>query len=95
MTKSLNKMRIIICVIILVYINAHANENWIKIQPQTQTQTKTKKPATNIDINLSQIKPLNSMIQKANLIKQLLNATKKKDEDPTITDKNWFILQTK
>jgi len=42
-------------------------------------------------MNLSQIKPLNKMMKNVTVVKQLLDATSKK-EKTTTNDKNWFTL---
>lgn len=69
-------------------ISLYANENWIKIESTTKTKaTKTKQ-----DIDLSQIKPINNMIQKATVVKQLLDVVSKKEKQTT-NDKKWFALQ--
>lgn len=66
-----------------------ANENWIKIEPINKAQT----PRSNIklDVNLSQIEPVNKMMKNATVIKQIIDATSKKEKQHT-SDKNWFIL---
>ncbi len=78
--------------LIVIAIKISANENWITIEPINQT--KISKPDTNVDINLSQIEPVNKIMKNATVIKQFIDATSKKDE-PTANDKNWFILNTK
>ena len=85
-------MKMISLVLLFITIKISANENWIKIEPINKTQT--SKSAPKIDINLSQIEPINKMMKNATVIKQLIDATSKKDE-PTSDDKNWFVLNTK
>ena len=70
-----------------------ANENWIPITPTYNEQTPKVKPNTQLDINLSQIEPINKMMKKATVIKQIIDATNKK-EKPTTNDKNWFVLKS-
>jgi len=77
--------------LIFISIKISANENWIKIQAINKTQT--PKENIKLDINLSQIKPINKMMKNATVIKQLLDATSKKDK-PTSNDKNWFVINT-
>ena len=72
--------------LIFITIEISANENWIKIEAINKTQTSKSSPK--LDVNLSQIEPINKMM------KQLIDATSKKDE-PTSDDKNWFVLNTK
>ena len=67
-----------------------ASENWIPIEPNGQT--KKLKPKTQIDVNLSQIKPINKIIKQATIIKQIMNTTSKKEKQ-TSNDKNWFVLK--
>ena len=74
---------------IFLTINLYADKNWIKIEPINKTETSKSK--TNLDINLSQIKPINKMMKNARVLKQLIDATNKK-EKVNITDKNWFII---
>ncbi|PHS57290.1 MAG: hypothetical protein COB17_06770 [Sulfurimonas sp.] len=75
--------------LIFITIKISANENWIKIEPINKTQT--SKSNTKVDIDLSQIEPINKMMKNATVIKQLIDATSKKDE-PTSNEKNWFVL---
>jgi len=46
------------------------------------------------NINLSKIEPLNKMMKNAIIIKQLIDATSKKEKQTTTTDnnKNWFEI---
>ena len=76
-----------------ILVILHANENWIKIKPISTIQTPKKE--TTLDINLTQIKPVNKMLKQATVIKQIIDATNtinKKEKEPT-HDKNWFILK--
>jgi len=72
-----------------MYVILYANENWIKIEPINNTQA--KKSNVKQDVNISKTKPINKIIKNATLIKQLIDATSKKEEQTT-NDKNWFIL---
>jgi len=75
---------------IFILTSLNANEKWIKIEPIEKTQTPKKK---SIDINLSQIQPINKMMKNVTLIKQVLELTNKKEKPkPTQNDKNWFVL---
>ena len=74
---------------LLVFINIYANENWIPISQINETQT--PKQNNSPDINLSQIEPINKMMKNATVVKQLLDATRKK-EKPTTNDKSWFEI---
>jgi len=85
------KMISLTLVLIFITIKISANENWIKIEPINKTQT--PKSATNLDVNLSQIEPINKMMKNVTVIKQLVDATSKKDES-TSSKKNWFVLNT-
>ena len=68
-----------------------ANENWIKIEPINNT--KAPKSNTKLDVNLSQIEPVNKMMKNATAIKQLIDATSKKEKQTT-NDKNWFVFNS-
>jgi len=76
-------------VFILLTINLYADKNWIQIEPINKTQT--AKPKTKLDVNLSQIEPINKMMKNAIVVKQLIDATNKK-EKPATNEKNWFAL---
>ncbi len=69
-----------------------ANENWIKIEPINKTQTPKSK--SKLDVNLSQIEPVNKIMKNATAIKQLIDATSKK-EKKTTNNKNWFVINGK
>ena len=75
--------------LIFVTIQMSANENWIKIEAINKTQTSKSSPK--IDVNLSQIEPINKMMKNATAIKELIDATSKKDKPPS-NEKNWFVL---
>ena len=70
---------------LLIAIKIFANENWIPINSMNKTETRT------LDINLSQIKPINKILKNAMVVKTLIDATSKK-EKPITNDKNWFDL---
>ena len=74
------KMKLLSPLVILITINTFANENWIKIG-------QTNKP------HLSEVEPINKMMQNAVAIKELIDSTGKKEEEK-IDDKNWFILKS-
>jgi len=67
-----------------------ANEKWIAITPNEQTPK--VKPKTQLDLNLSQVKPINQIIKQATIIKQIMDTTSKKEKQ-TSNDKNWFVLK--
>lgn len=69
-------------VLIFLTINLYADKNWIEIDP------KAKK-----DVDLAQIEPINKILRKATFLKQLVEATGKKEKVET-NDKNWFILNS-
>ena len=77
-------------VVIFLTINLYADKNWIQIEPINKTQT--AKPKTKLDVNLSHLEPINKMMKNATVIKQLIDATNKK-EKPTSNEKNWFVLK--
>jgi hypothetical protein len=83
------KITSLILVLIFLTINLYADKNWIQIEPINKTQT--AKPKTKPNVNLSQIEPINKMMKNATVIKQLIDATSKKDE-PVSNEKNWFAL---
>ena len=77
--------------IILLTSTLYADSNWIAIEPINKTQT--SKSNTKTDIDLSQIEPINKIMKNAMVIKQLIDATGKK-EKVTTNNKNWFALNT-
>ena len=86
------KIASLITLLISLITNLHAEKNWIPMEPLNKTQTSKPTPKK-VDINLSQIAPINAMMQKATLLKQLMDTTSKKEKAPT-NDKNWFNLST-
>ena len=73
------KIILLISVSTFVITTLHADKNWIKINPINET--KSVKPKT---------VPVNKMIEKASIIKELLDKTRK--EQNTKNQKNWFVL---
>ena len=86
------RMKIIFTLIIFLLVSLYANENWIKIEPINSRQTPKPTQETPIDINLSTIEPVNKMMKNVALIKQIIDATNKKEKQ-TKSDKNWFVFQ--
>ncbi len=80
-------MKLLLLFLIFHTTIASANEKWISITPLDKT--KTPKASTGLDVNLSQIEPINKMIKNITVVKQLIDATTKK-EVSTTNDKNWF-----
>ena len=85
-------MKIILTLLSLIFvtITLYADKNWIKIEPINKTQT--SKSNTNVEVDLSQIEPINKMMKNATVIKQLIDATSKKEKPTTNNNKNWFVL---
>ena len=86
-------MKIISLTLVLIFltINLYADKNWIQIEVINKTQTAKSK--TKLDVNLSQIEPINKMMKNATVIKQLIDATSQQDK-PTSNEKNWFVLNS-
>jgi len=86
-------MKIIITLMsfLIVSVSLYANENWIKIEPINTAQTQKLKQESQVDVNLSKIEPVNKMMKNVTLIKQIIDATNKKEKQ-TKSDKNWFVL---
>jgi len=84
-------MKIMFILMSFLIVSLYANENWIKIEPIHTAQKQKPKQKTPLDINLSKIEPVNKMMKNIALIKQILDATNKK-EKRTESDKNWFVL---
>jgi hypothetical protein len=78
------KMTLLIIFLMLTSLNLHADKNWIEIEPRN------KKKTQNLDINLSQVEPINKMMKNAMVIKQLIDSSKK--EKPSSDNKKWFVL---
>ena len=80
----------IIISLILITIQLSANENWIPIKPiEDQPYSKQN---IKLNVNLSQVEPINKMMKNATAIKQLIDATSKKEKAVT-NDKNWFVIK--
>ncbi|MDY0233838.1 MAG: hypothetical protein RBS11_07335 [Sulfurimonas sp.] len=84
-------MKLMLLFLLLQIITLYANENWISIEPLDKTPT--SKTPNKLDLNLSQIEPINKMIKNATVLKQLIDLTTKK-ELPATNDKEWFILNS-
>lgn len=84
-------MKTIIFLALLLSLNLYAQKNWIPLQ--SEEKVPTPKTTPQIDINLSQIAPLNSMIRNATVLKQLLEIKNKKEKVAT-NEKKWFPLQS-
>jgi hypothetical protein len=85
-------MKIIsLVLLVLIAVKISANENWIEIEPLNKTQT--SKSNTKIDVDLSQIEPINNMMKNATVMKKLMDATSKKGV-PASNEKKWFVLNT-
>lgn len=77
---------------ILFNIELSANENWINIEAINVTQS--PKQHTRLDINISQIAPINKILKNVTVVKQLIDTTSK-EEKVTTHSKNWFTLNHK
>lgn len=84
-------MKIVSLILLTIFVatTLPADNNWIQIEPINKT--KTVKPKTKLDVDLSQIEPINKMMKKVTVLKQLVDATSKKEKVAT-NDKNWFII---
>ena len=82
-------MKITSLILIFLTTNLYADKNWIQIEPINKTQTAKSK--TKLDVNLSQVEPINKMMKNATVIKQLIDATSKKEKVAT-NEKKWFVL---
>ncbi len=76
--------------LILLTIKVSANENWITIQSTNKTQV--SKSNTKLETTLSQIVPINQMMQKATVIKKLIDMTNKKEKQSD-NKQNWFVIE--
>ena len=87
-------MKLFLSLLFLLFqaITISADKNWIPITPLDKDQT--PKPTKKLDVNLSQIEPINKMMKNVTVVQQLIEATSKK-EKPATNDKNWFVLNTK
>lgn len=82
----------IISLALLIFITTTlpADKNWIQIEPINKTRIEKSK--TKLDVNLSQITPINNMMQKASVIKQLIDSTTRKKKKVSANAKNWIAL---
>ena len=84
-------MKIILLVLqIFIITTLPADKNWIQIEPINKTHIEKSK--TKLEVNLSQIVPINNMMQKASVIKQLIDATTSKKKKVSANAKNWIAL---
>ena len=82
----------IILLALLIFITTilPADKNWIQIEPINKTHIEKSK--TKLNVNLSQIVPINNMMRKASVIKQLIDATTSKKKKVSTNTKNWIAL---
>jgi len=85
-------MKLLLIFLLFEIITQCASKNWIPITPLDKN--KTPKASTKLDINLSQIEPINKMIKNITAIQQLIDVGTKKKASTT-NEKNWFILKDK
>lgn len=82
-------MKILSSLFIILNLNLLADKNWIDIEPLNK---KTSNQTSEIlDINLSQIQPLNKMLQNAKVIQQVMDTTTR-EKKKYKTEKNWFVI---
>lgn len=82
-------MKIILSIATIVLGSLYANQSWIKIEPLIENQA-SKSPS---DVNLSQIEPINKMMEKVIVMKQLVDVASKKEKQIN-DEKNWFKIKT-
>ena len=51
------------------------------------------KKSAKLDVDLSQIEPVNKMMKNVQVVKQLIDATSKKEKAKP-NDKNWFAIES-
>lgn len=86
-------MKIILLILFVIFnTNLYANEKWIEIK--SLNKYIEEKEQAKVDVNLSQIQPINQAMKKVAVFKQLVDISSKK-EKVTVSDKNWFILNNK
>ena len=82
------KNTIILFYFIFATIQASADVKWIPIEP-IKTEQMTKKEA-----NLSQLQPMNNMLDNLKIIQHLLDKKNDAEEDlDEESDKNWYNLR--
>lgn len=81
---------ILLALLIFITTALPADKNWIQIEPINKTHIEKSK--TRLDVKLSQIVPINNMMQKASVIKQLIDATTSKKKKVSANAKNWIAL---
>ena len=82
-------MKILSSLFIILNLNLLADKNWIDIEPLNKKTS--KQTSETIDINLSQIQPLNKMLQNAKVIQQVMDTTTR-EKKKYKTEKNWFVI---
>ncbi|MFT7003052.1 MAG: hypothetical protein ACJAWW_000386 [Sulfurimonas sp.] len=78
-----------ILLIVFLTINLYADKNWIKIE--SADKPKPIISSNKLNLNASQMKPINNIIKSATIIKQLIDA--KQIEESKNKSKNWFTLK--
>ena len=83
-------MKIILLINSLLFtiVTMHANDNWIAIKSIDET----KKQNIKLDVNLSQVEPINKIIKNVTVIKQLLDSSKK-EKASSNSEKYWYALE--
>ncbi|MEA2073373.1 MAG: hypothetical protein U9O86_07275 [Campylobacterota bacterium] len=82
-------MKILSSLFIILNLNLLADKNWIDIEPLNKKTS--KQTSETLDINLSQIQPLNKMLQNAKVIQQVMDTTTR-EKKKYKTEKNWFVI---
>jgi len=77
--------------ILLAITNLYADRKWIQIEP-INTSRKTTHKIAQSDINISQVQPINKLIEGAQIIKQLIDSPSYKKKPKQKSEKNWYVL---
>jgi len=96
MQNTIFSIRFLITLLsLIIYTNLNADKNWISIEPINKPSI-PKEASKKLDVNLSQVEPVNKMMKRVTVIKQLIDATNKVPTKPEPTNnKNWFVLDNK
>ncbi|MFA6197172.1 MAG: hypothetical protein WC656_11090 [Sulfurimonas sp.] len=81
------KTTIILFYSIFAIINAFADVKWIPIEPIKTEQTAKR------DDNLSQLQPMNKMLDNLKIIQHLLDKKSDMEDLDEDSDKNWYNLE--
>ena len=83
---------VIILFFLFITVGLYADKKWISIEPVSTTQN-TKQESSKLEINPSQMQPINKLIRNAKIIKRLVDNKRDKEKFNEDSKKNWYSLE--